>query len=496
MGVIKRQGIKGSLINYFGVFIGFFGTLFIYPKDQELSGLIKYWLGNAGLILPFLTFGLHSIVTKFYPSFKAKFGKGYITFLMKVAVGIILPSTVIMLLIKYGLEYFIPEKTFPLFKDNVFWIQFALCILIAGINIFRINISNYLKIIIPGILENVGLKAAIIFAVLGSIYLNFSLTTVISIVIGFHAIHLITLIVYNYKLNPLDFKPFKISSISKSSRNEMISYWTFSGLNIFGTYLAFQIDTFMIGSYIGHSSITIYQAFLMMSNVIITPARSLLQITSPVLSTSFEKKDYDNIKLIYLKSSLNLITLGCFIFGTIWFLLPEIMEIMSNGEDYKPFMILFSILGFGRLFDLITSVNHQILAFSKWYKLNLPLLLGTSILNILLNYLLYKDLGIIGIAIATTTSLFIYNLVKSVFVYKLLKIHPLQSKMLILIIPLSIIFFLKNSFNTNYIFLTVLLKGITFSALFLFFLMKFNISEDLTNIIKNLYTKYKNKILG
>ena len=41
MGVIQRQGLKGSIVSYIGVGIGALSTLYVYPKALELLGLFR-----------------------------------------------------------------------------------------------------------------------------------------------------------------------------------------------------------------------------------------------------------------------------------------------------------------------------------------------------------------------------------------------------------------------------------------------------------------------
>ena len=50
MGVIQRQGLKHTIVSYFGVLIGLFSTIFIYPRVPELYGLfIFFTMLNASL---------------------------------------------------------------------------------------------------------------------------------------------------------------------------------------------------------------------------------------------------------------------------------------------------------------------------------------------------------------------------------------------------------------------------------------------------------------
>ena len=54
MGIIKRQSIKNSIVNYVGVFIGAISVIFIYPLiDKEDLGSIQFTLNTAILFAPF-----------------------------------------------------------------------------------------------------------------------------------------------------------------------------------------------------------------------------------------------------------------------------------------------------------------------------------------------------------------------------------------------------------------------------------------------------------
>src|SRR5690606_18843103 len=72
MGVIRRQGIKKSLILYFGVLIGIASTLYIYPLEEDIYGLARFLLSMAGLLAPFLSWGVNSLAIRFFPVFRDK----------------------------------------------------------------------------------------------------------------------------------------------------------------------------------------------------------------------------------------------------------------------------------------------------------------------------------------------------------------------------------------------------------------------------------------
>ena len=70
MGVIKRQGIKQSLVNYFAVVVGAVSVIFIYPLDRETYGLARFVIDGGMFIAPFMMLGFSSVTIRFFPFFK------------------------------------------------------------------------------------------------------------------------------------------------------------------------------------------------------------------------------------------------------------------------------------------------------------------------------------------------------------------------------------------------------------------------------------------
>ena len=70
MGVIQRQGLKHTIVSYFGGLIGLFSTIFIYPRVPELYGLFRVIIDATMLIVSFFSLGLSTHAVKFFPKFK------------------------------------------------------------------------------------------------------------------------------------------------------------------------------------------------------------------------------------------------------------------------------------------------------------------------------------------------------------------------------------------------------------------------------------------
>ena len=99
--------------------------------------------------------------------------------------------------------------------------------------------------------------------------------------------------------------------------------------------------------------------------------------------------------------------------------------------------------------------------------------------------------GINGAAFATALSVLIFNIVKMIFVYIKIGIHPfttntIKAVILILVVYFSISFI---DFPNNVFYSLILRFGLLF-LLFIPLMIVFKISEDINDIIKEILNKY------
>ena len=77
MGVIKRQGIKNTIITYIGILIGAVNVIFIQPKllTPEELGLTRLRYDFAYIVGLAIPLGLPNIIIKYFPLFKDREAK-------------------------------------------------------------------------------------------------------------------------------------------------------------------------------------------------------------------------------------------------------------------------------------------------------------------------------------------------------------------------------------------------------------------------------------
>ena len=61
MGIVQRQGLKYSLVNFAGLAISLVSTVLLYPRVQAEYGLIGFLSTTALLLLPFASLGVYDV---------------------------------------------------------------------------------------------------------------------------------------------------------------------------------------------------------------------------------------------------------------------------------------------------------------------------------------------------------------------------------------------------------------------------------------------------
>lgn len=74
MGIVINQSIKNTIVTYFGFGVGAINVIFLYTQflTEQYFGLITFILSTASILMPFMAFGVHNTIVKFYSSFKTR----------------------------------------------------------------------------------------------------------------------------------------------------------------------------------------------------------------------------------------------------------------------------------------------------------------------------------------------------------------------------------------------------------------------------------------
>lgn len=447
MSVVARQSIKYSIIGYFSTLIGIVSTVFLYPNDLAFAGKIQYILPTALLILPLVTFGIMHANVRFYPKMEATQNQHN---LLKYSIWFIVRNFAIVTLLFFVLAMsvdIIRKTQLYAMAQYVFPVVFCL----ALIQLFSKFVSIKKRIVVPNIFENVFPKLGLILSFLAYFFLKIEASKAIFIVVAFFVLALVGMFFYVQKLDRFTGKTSFAFLKEDKFQKELMQYSFYTFFGSLGSIVALNIDAFMIGEFIDYHQLAVYNTSANLVRMITVPALGVYTISAPIIAKLIQESQMQELKELHHKTSLYLFAIGAVLFGLIACGIQDLFLCMKNGNELIKGLLVVYILGFALLLDLATGFNGYIITNSKYYKFNNTITIVLAILTVLNNliFLLVFQMGIEGVAIATSVSLTVYNLIKIYFNYKKFGVHPFSWKfvhvLLLLILVLILGYFLPNT---------------------------------------------------
>ena len=483
MGVIQRQSIKNSLVNYLGVAIGAFSVIFIYPLiTKEDLGAIQFALGVAILFAPIAGLALNMTTVRFFPQFRDdnKQHNGFL-FLLIAATAL---STSLFAVIVYAFRepisnFFYNDK--QLFLNILPYILVFTALVALG-NLLQSYTALFNRIVVPALFQNLLIKLAqpvlVFLFSLGLI----SFATVYKGLGLALALMVLGLIGYLFILKQFHLKP-QFDAQKKPLFREMLNYSGFNITVVLGGVMAQKVDALLIPPLLGFGALAVFSIPSFIAEAIDVPRKALSSISTPLISEAIAANDMAKVGDIYRQSALLQLIVGAFLLTGVWVCADALFDLMpKNGDVYRTGKNIILILGLARLVDMATGPNAEILSLSSLYRFNFVSFLALAILNLGFNFLFIKgfNLGIEGSALATLLSIAIINTWRLRFIYRKMHIQPLQTKMLYPILAgLVAVLLVCATPSVSNPFLSILIRGSIVTAVFTFIMVYFKVSPHI-----------------
>lgn len=428
MSVVARQGFKYSVVGYLGFLLGTFSAIFVFPHDMEFYGKLRYVLPTAEMLLPVVVFGLSFSNVKFFNQ-TYQDGK-HQNFLSLSLLGILLNFIIFLI------GYFAVNLLFPKLQETEMWqmkrLILPLILVLAFSAVFNKYLSNFKRIVVPNIFENLLPKIANVGAFCLFFYIGFPEKAAYLFFIGIFILGLFGYVYYTNRLEKL--KPdFSTNYIKKDNLwKEVMNYSFYGFLGNIGNFIAVRIDSVMIGEFLGFEPNGVYNTLYSIISLITVPAMGLYSISAPIINKHLAENDYEELDRLHKKSSLILFFLGLVLLSCVLVGFPYLTHFIKNGELLRKSEPVIWVLGFAMLFDLATGFNGHIISLSKYYRFNIVVMLFLAVTTVLLNIYFLKNtnLELFGVAIATSISLTLFNIAKITFNYIKFGVFPLTIEMI------------------------------------------------------------------
>jgi O-antigen/teichoic acid export membrane protein len=491
MGIIKRQSLKTSIVNYLGVFIGVIFFVFVFPHiiSEEYLGLIGLLQSLTFILVSLPLLGLAHVLLRFYSVWKnGETTHHFNAFSMLMLAGSLCVFAVAYYLLKTPIINTYSRHS-ALFLPYFLFI-IPLVAIQAYTQYFEIYALVKLRVAVPAFLREIVTRLLIIALVFLFAY---RYLTEQQFIYGFLIVYMITFLILTvYIVKKQHFKAYGARSFiqNKDFRHQMMYGGGMLMLTIFANVSNF-LDSIIIPAYLGLGALGIYLRPLVLGQMIQVPYRAISLISIPIIREAIVENNIKKVKELNRDIAINLFLIGCFLFtllisntNGIFSLFPPKYIVAKN--------VLY-IIAIGRLCDMAFGLNSEILNYSKYYKF-LTVFSGIMMgLTIILNMLLIPRYGLNGAAFAVTSALIVFNILKTIIIWQKFHFHCFSKHYITLIILsafvcmvlyfIPMIQFLNHHMFLNS-FLNIVVKSMTGTFLFLIPAYYFKISPAMNDFIQ------------
>lgn len=500
MGIIQRQSIKNSILNYVGAGIGAVSTFLVYPLAIEVHGMINFLKVTALLCIPLANLGIQTLVVRFFPQFKdaEQDHNGFLVFLLLISGLLFLLFLTAILIFGSEISQFYleqREKSDSSLIPTYLWYVVPLTFLLIIINILIAYTSNFHRIVVPALIYDFLMKVAGPCLILLYYYQYIRLDLLVNIYLFTHVFVVGLLFFYLARLGELRIT-WPTKAIWKAWK-PMASYAVFSLLGSLGAVLATQLDTFMVGTLKTEFDTGVYANSVLITAAIAIPQRAIFGITAPLIASYWQSNDLVNIKETYQKASINLLLAGAILFILLNTNLEDLCALVpaDNAEKILAGQMVIFLIGLSIVLDMATSINGHIIYYSQYYRVSFYMILLLGLINIGLNLYFIPRLGIAGAATATLISLLGYNIAKIGYIYWRLGMQPFTGKTLQLLLIIGLIGALSYFVpETPYAILNLAYRIALTVGLYVILVYRFNISPDANRVIDQVWEKARSLI--
>jgi O-antigen/teichoic acid export membrane protein len=220
-------------------------------------------------------------------------------------------------------------------------------------------------------------------------------------------------------------------------------------------------DTLMLGYLESSNMVGLYNSAIPIVNFSLIPGGAILLIYSPILSGLFAKKLFNEINRNYViitKWSLAAVLPLLLTF----MLFPETWLAFTFGSNYVAASQALIILSIGWLLVSVMGPNGTTLMVLGHPKFLMWASASSLVLNIILNYFLIPQWGIIGASLATAISIGFHVIIRNIKLFSIIRVSPLTRRLLVpsiltAVVVVSISLIIRNFFDINIWILFILL---------------------------------------
>ncbi len=496
MGIIARQSIRGTIVTYLGVFVGFITTFFVLTRflTAEEIGLARVLIDAATLFIGLAQLGTSSSIIRFYPYFKNAEHRTQNTerqdhgfFFWTVVVPLIgfVIFAVLWWVLHVPIERMFVEKS-PLFVDYYYFVL-PMAFFMLYQTIFETNANVLMNIVVPRAVRELVIRVLLLVVYLLYAFRFFSMDGFVIALCSIYGVAALCNLVYLISLGKISLRPDWKFLDRKLVRSYLL-YTGFLILSAVASVLAPSLSSFFITAQLGLDFTGVFAIATYIAVMVSIPSRALNAISQPQLAEALKNNDTAQASTLLKQASNNLFLVGTFILLVLWVNIDLIFHILPNGETYAVAKNVVWILGVSQILVATFGLSLSAINYSKHYYFSLIFSALLTISAIVLNNYLIPHWGMDGAAVANLLSYALYYICLLAVARLCVGVNMLcKGHLKTLIVALVVV--ALNAFGLQYLpTMNIWVSAILRSAVLLgggaFIAYFWNISPDINNIIK------------
>lgn len=411
MGIIARQSIKGTIVTYMGVAVGFLTTFFVLTRflSAEEIGLARVLVDAATLFIGLAQLGTNTSIIRFYPYFKDADTRdhGFFFYTLVVPLFGFLLFALVYWACHIPLGNWFGDKS-PLFMDY-YYLVLPLAFFMLYQTIFETNANVLMRIVVPRAVRELVVRIGML-----ALYLlyAFRILSMDGFVIGLclnYAVAALINLAYLFAVGHISLRPdWTFLRNNPSLVRNYLLYTGFLFISAVASVLAPALSSFFITAKMGLDSTGIYAIATYIAVMVSIPYRSVTAIASPQLAHAIKEQDRQGASRLIHQVSNNLLLVGGLIFLAIWFNIDLIFHLLPNGSTYAVAKNVVLILGINQIVIATFSICLSALSYSRFYVFSLFLSFLLTAASVCLNNYLIPLYGMNGAAMSNLIAYAVY----------------------------------------------------------------------------------------
>ena len=442
MGIIARQSIKGTIVTYLGVFVGFLTTFFVLTRflTTEEIGLARVLIDTGTLFIGLAQMGTSSSIIRFFPYFNTK-SSVHSSALLNSCTPELHSNrangfyfwTVIIPLFGFALIAFIywllHDSIAAVFSEksalfvNYYYAVLPLAFFMLYQTIFEVNANVLMRIVFPRAVRELFLRLFLLAAYLLYAFRVVSMDGFIILLCSAYGLAALMNIIYLFAYGHVSLKP-DFHFVTATLARKYLFYALFQITAAVATVLAPFISSYYITATMGLEYTGIFAIATYIATMVAIPNRSLNAIANPQLAQTIKDNDHESLSTLLKQVCNNSFLVGAFILTAIWLNIDLIFLILPNGSTYAVAKYVVLFLALSQLTIATLNATNSVLNFSRFYYLALLYSFILTVSAILFNNRLIPLYGMNGAALANLFSYLLYFALMLITLAICLKVNP------------------------------------------------------------------------